>query len=42
MPDAITAPNRIPWPPILFGMAAIAAIGLGIVLPGPEWLRTPA
>jgi len=42
MPDATAAPNRIPWPPILFGMAAIAAIGLGIVLPGPEWLRTPA
>lgn len=40
-PGVILAPNRIPWPPILFGVAAIAAVGLGVVLPGPEWLRAP-
>lgn len=34
----ISAPNRVPWPPILFGTAALGAIGLGAVLPGPIWL----
>lgn len=33
------APNSIPWPPILFGAAALGAIGLGAVLPGPIWLH---
>lgn len=37
----IATPNRIPWPPILFGTAAIAAVGLGMMLPGPDWLRAP-
>jgi protein-S-isoprenylcysteine O-methyltransferase Ste14 len=41
MPATLAAPNRIPWPPILFGAAAIAAVGLGMMLPGPEWLRGP-
>lgn len=40
-PGVIAAPNRIPWPPILFGAAAIAAVGLGMLLPGPDWLRSP-
>lgn len=26
MPATVAAPNRIPWPPILFGAAAIAAV----------------
>jgi protein-S-isoprenylcysteine O-methyltransferase Ste14 len=37
----IAAPNRIPWPPILFGAAAVAAVGLGMLVPGPDWLRAP-
>jgi protein-S-isoprenylcysteine O-methyltransferase Ste14 len=37
----IAAPNRIPWPPILYGGAAVVAVGLGMLLPGPEWLRAP-
>ena len=37
----LRAPNRIPWPPILFGVAALAAVGLGRLLPGPAWLRLP-
>lgn len=37
--DGIPAPNRIPWPPILFGVAALGAIGLGAVLPGPASLN---
>lgn len=37
----VVAPNRVPWPPILFGAAAIAAVGMGYLLPGPEWLRAP-
>jgi protein-S-isoprenylcysteine O-methyltransferase Ste14 len=41
MPGTLAAPNRIPWPPMLFGAAAIAAVGLGTLLPGPEWLRRP-
>ncbi len=35
----IATPNRVPWPPILFGAAAIAAVGLGMMLQGPHWLR---
>jgi protein-S-isoprenylcysteine O-methyltransferase Ste14 len=42
MPATLAAPNRIPWPPILFGTAAIAAVGLGMMVPGPDWLRAPA
>ncbi|WP_206931516.1 methyltransferase family protein [Roseococcus thiosulfatophilus] len=42
MPGTLAAPNRIPWPPILFGATAIAAVGLGMVAPGPAWLRAPA
>ncbi|MCZ8146381.1 MAG: isoprenylcysteine carboxylmethyltransferase family protein [Roseomonas sp.] len=41
MPGTLAAPNRIPWPPILFGAAAIAAVVLGMMVPGPEWLRAP-
>ena len=40
-PGPIAAPNRIPWPPILFGTAALAAVGLDLVLPGPGWLHAP-
>lgn len=40
-PAPIAAPNRIPWPPILFGAAALAALGLGRLLPGPDWLHAP-
>jgi protein-S-isoprenylcysteine O-methyltransferase Ste14 len=42
MPGTLAAPNRIPWPPILFGAAAIAAVGLGMMVSRPEWLRAPA
>uniref|UniRef100_E6VD43 Isoprenylcysteine carboxyl methyltransferase n=1 Tax=Rhodopseudomonas palustris (strain DX-1) TaxID=652103 RepID=E6VD43_RHOPX len=28
-------PNRLPWPPMLLAIAALAAIGLGVVLPLP-------
>ncbi|MFZ5738505.1 MAG: methyltransferase family protein [Pseudomonadota bacterium] len=28
-------PNRLPWPPILLAIAAMAAVGLGVVLPLP-------
>jgi protein-S-isoprenylcysteine O-methyltransferase Ste14 len=38
---AIRPPNRIPWPPILFIAAALAAVGLEMVVPGPAWLETP-
>ena len=38
---AIRPPNRIPWPPILFIVAALVAVGLGMVVPGPAWLETP-
>jgi protein-S-isoprenylcysteine O-methyltransferase Ste14 len=38
---AISPPNRIPWPPILFVAAALAAVGLGMALPGPAWLEAP-
>lgn len=38
----IPPPNRIPWPPLLVSMAALVAIGLGAVLPGPFWLSYPA
>jgi len=38
----VAAPNRIPWPPILFVSAALAAVGLGVVLPGPAWLHASA
>jgi protein-S-isoprenylcysteine O-methyltransferase Ste14 len=41
MPGTVAAPNRIPWPPILYGGAAVVAVGLGMLLPGPEWLRAP-
>jgi len=41
MPNLTAAPNRIPWPPILFGAGIIAAVGMGILLPGPEWLHAP-
>jgi len=39
MPGTVAVPNRIPWPPILYGGAAIVAVGLGMMVPGPEWLR---
>jgi protein-S-isoprenylcysteine O-methyltransferase Ste14 len=30
-----TRPNSIPWPPILFGMGALAALVLGMLVPWP-------
>ncbi len=41
MPGTLAAPNRIPWPPMLYGGAAVVAVCLGMVLPGPAWLRAP-
>lgn len=41
MPGTLAAPNRIPWPPILYGGAAVVAVRLGMMLPGPAWLRGP-
>ncbi len=38
----LRAPNRIPWPPILFGTALVAAIVVGWMLPGPDWFRGTA
>lgn len=40
-PDTVAPPNRIPWPPIIFGLGVIAAVALGVLFPGPEWLRHP-
>ncbi|MGA2636584.1 methyltransferase family protein [Methylocella sp.] len=37
MSAAIPPPNRIPWPPIIYGSAVAAAVGLGFVLPRPVW-----
>lgn len=34
MPNTVPPPNRIPWPPLIFGGAALAAIALGLALPG--------
>jgi protein-S-isoprenylcysteine O-methyltransferase Ste14 len=42
MSSTNTSPNRIPWPPILYLAAAVAAVGLGVLVPGPDWLRHPA
>jgi protein-S-isoprenylcysteine O-methyltransferase Ste14 len=39
MSEEIPPPNRIPWPPILFGSAIVAALALGWALPGPLWLH---
>ena len=39
--ETIAPPNRIPWPPIIFGLAVTAAVVLGFLYPGPEWLRHP-
>ncbi len=36
---AIPPPNRIPWPPIIYGAVVVAAVALGALLPGPAWLR---
>ena len=37
----IEAPNRIPWPPILYGLALVVGVGLGKVAPAPAWLDGP-
>ena len=37
----IEAPNRIPWPPILYGLALLVGVGLGKVAPAPAWLDGP-
>jgi protein-S-isoprenylcysteine O-methyltransferase Ste14 len=37
MSAAIPPPNRIPWPPIIYGSGIAAAVGLGAVLPAPVW-----
>lgn len=41
-PGTSVPPNRIPWPPIIFGLGVTAAVLLGVFFPGPEWLRRPA
>jgi protein-S-isoprenylcysteine O-methyltransferase Ste14 len=41
MSEAIPPPNRIPWPPILFVSAIVAALALGAAQPGPDWMRRP-
>jgi protein-S-isoprenylcysteine O-methyltransferase Ste14 len=38
--DGAAAPSTVPWPPIVFGVAAVAAVGVGRALPLP-W-RLPA
>jgi hypothetical protein len=38
---AVPPPNCVPWPPILFAAALLAAVALGWLLPGPDWLRHP-
>lgn len=40
MSDIDRRPNRIPWPPILYGLAILAAAVLGYTLPLP-WLPSP-
>ncbi len=40
MSDIDRRPNRIPWPPILYGLAVLAAAVLAYVLPLP-WLPSP-
>lgn len=35
MSDPAERPNRFPWPPIIYGVAVLAAILLGLVLPLP-------
>ncbi len=39
MSEAIPPPNRIPWPPILYGAGVAAGLALGALLPGPGWLH---
>ncbi len=34
----VPPPNRVPWPPLIFGGLAVVALGLGQVAPGPEFL----
>lgn len=34
-PSDVPPPNRIPWPPLIYGLAAVAAIGAGWLFPGP-------
>ena len=34
---AQAAPNRIPWPPLIYVMAAAAAVGLDLLLPVVLW-----
>ena len=37
----IEAPNRIPWPPILYALALLVGVGLGKLAPAPVWLDDP-
>ena len=37
----IEAPNRIPWPPILYGLALLVGVGFAMVAPAPAWLDGP-
>ena len=39
--QASEAPNRVPWPPILFGAAILAGLALGTLAPAPAWLDGP-
>jgi protein-S-isoprenylcysteine O-methyltransferase Ste14 len=38
VPPTVPPPNRIPWPPLIFIGAAVAAFALGHVAAAPEWL----
>jgi protein-S-isoprenylcysteine O-methyltransferase Ste14 len=38
MNGQLPPPNRIPWPPILYGAALLVGIVLGAVGPRPAWL----
>jgi protein-S-isoprenylcysteine O-methyltransferase Ste14 len=41
VPASVPPPNRIPWPPLLYLGAALAALALGAAWPGPAWLAGP-
>ena len=33
----VPPPNRVPWPPLIYLAAALAALALGAALPGTRW-----
>ena len=36
----VPPPNRLPWPPLIYVAAAVAAVLLGEILHGPGWFGT--